>query len=397
MGFFSRARVITFVNAQVLGPDAAVASSLRIERGRVADLDVGPGSKDLVVDLDGAVVLPGLINAHDHLELNSFPRLKWRERYGSARDWIADFQPWFATEPALRAARPETLADRLLIGGIKNLLSGTTTVCHHNPLYPPLRRNFPVRVVTHYGFSHSLLIDGDSVGEAYRRTPRDWPWIIHAAEGTDAEAAAEAEKLERLGCLRSNTVLVHGLGLGARDRRTVIDSGGALVWCPTSNAFLFGATADVRDFIDARRLALGTDSRLSGEGDLLVELKSASRTGQASACELVRAVTSDAASILRLAAAGRLARGVPADLVVVPPLRRHPFESLLAADRSDLRLTMIGGRPVVGDRMLAPVFAAAGVPAAPIRVDGAPKLLARALAERLARSTFGEPGLEVEP
>ena len=35
----------------------------------------------VVVDLDEAVVLPGLINAHDHLELNSFPRLKWRPRY----------------------------------------------------------------------------------------------------------------------------------------------------------------------------------------------------------------------------------------------------------------------------------------------------------------------------
>ena len=52
--------------------------------------------------------------------------------------------------------------------------------------------------------------------------------------------------------------------------------------------------------------ALGTDSRLSGEGDLLDELRAAHATRQVSARSLVFAVTAGAAAILRLPSAGRL-------------------------------------------------------------------------------------------
>ena len=74
-----------------------------------------PQRGDLVVDLDEAVVLPGLINAHDHLELNSFPRLKWRPQYANVREWIADFQPRFASDPAL-GGRPTRHARRSRVG-----------------------------------------------------------------------------------------------------------------------------------------------------------------------------------------------------------------------------------------------------------------------------------------
>lgn len=393
MRFPARPRPITFVNARVVGPDGEIASSLRVERGRVADLDAPPRSRDVVVDLSGAPVLPGLINAHDHLELNNFPRLKWRDHYTNVREWIADFQPRFRTDPALIAATSCPLGDRLLAGGLKNLLSGVTTVCHHNPLYPQLRRDFPVRVVTRYGFSHSLLIDGAAVRTSYRRTPHDWPWIIHAAEGTDGEAAGELAQLDRMGCLASNTILVHGVGLRAEDHRRLIDAGGALVWCPASNAFLLGATAEVHEFARAGRLALGSDSRLSGARDLLAELRVAREDGKLTGRELVRMMTSSAAAILRLPHAGRIAPGLPADVTIFPPVCRDLFDSVLAATRSDLRLTMIAGRPLVGDLEMAPVFAAAYTRTRAVRVDSRDKLIARAIADRVRRSSISEPGL----
>ncbi len=388
-------RPITFVNAQVLGPDGVIASSLRIERERIAALDIAPPSADLVLDLDGAIVTPGLINAHDHLELNNFPRLKWRERYANARDWIADFQPRFDSDPALSLPRSAPLQDRLLIGGLKNLLSGVTTVCHHNPLYPPLRRGFPTRVVKRYGFSHSLLIDGDVVVRDYRRTPTDWPWMIHLAEGTDAEAAVELDRLERLGCLGSNTIVVHGVGFRPEDRHRLIERGGGLIWCPSSNGFTLGATADVRDLARARKVALGSDSRLSGARDLLEELCVAHSTGQATAFGLFRMVTLDAARLLRLPDAGRIAPGLPADLAIFPSADGDPFNSLVTARRSDLRLVMIAGRPVVGDPDMELVFAAARIGAERTRVDGFAKHMARSIVERLRRSRIGESGLEI--
>ena len=347
-------------------------------------------------DLGGALVLPGLINAHDHLELNNFPRLKWRERYANAAEWIADFQPRFEAEAALAAPRAVPLADRLLVGGLKSLLSGATTVCHHNPLHGPLRGNFPVRVVTRYRFSHSLHVDGEAAAaRAYRRTPRGWPWIIHAAEGADEAAAAELARLDRLGCLGPNTVLVHGVGLRPEDRRRLGESGGSLIWCPSSNLFTLGQTAEVRELAEAGRVALGSDSRLSGVRDLLEELQAARATGQLDAAGLLRLVTTDAAAILRLPHAGRLAAGGPADLIVLPDGPGQAAERLLTLTRAALRLVMIGGRPGYADPDFAPLFALAGVRAEPVRVDGRPKLLAGWIVDGLRRSSIAEAGLEL--
>ena len=239
------------------------------------------------------------------------------------------------------------LNDRLLLGGIKNLVSGATTVCHHNPLHPALRRRtFPVRVAQHFGWSHSLQVDGaEAVARAYRATPGGWPWIIHAAEGTDAEAAGELGRLEVLGCLGANTVLVHGVGLSADDRAHLAAQGGGLIWCPSSNLFMLGATAKVGALSQAGRVALGSDSRLSGERDLLAELQCAAQTGQVSAAGLFDMVTTRAAALLRLPFAGRLEPGLPADLVVLPARQADPFDNLIAADRSALSLVMIGVSP----------------------------------------------------
>jgi cytosine/adenosine deaminase-related metal-dependent hydrolase len=364
----------------------------------VAGLDGPPGQGDRVFDLGGAILLPGLINAHDHLELNNFPRLKWRERYANAREWIADFQPRFETDPALALPRAVALRDRLLIGGLKNLLSGVTTVCHHNPLHRPLRRGFPVRVVTRYRYSHSIHIDGEArVSREYRRTPKDWPWIIHAAEGTDAAAGAEFDGLLRLGCLGPNTLLVHGVGLQPEQRASLAEQGGGLIWCPSSNLFTLGQTAEVSELVQARKAALGSDSRLSGERDLLAEIKAAARTGQVEARTLARMATVDAAAVLRLPEAGRLDPGCPADLVVLPPAKGDAFSSLLAAERSALRLVMIGGRALYGDLDLWPLFIASGVRPEPVWVDGREKLLADWIVTRLRRATIGEPGLKLDP
>ncbi len=41
------------------------------------------------LDLDGLQILPGLINAHDHLEFALFPRLG-RRIYSNATEWARD-------------------------------------------------------------------------------------------------------------------------------------------------------------------------------------------------------------------------------------------------------------------------------------------------------------------
>src|SRR5205814_7317251 len=119
-----RQRPVTFMNARVLGADGVIADSLRVDRRRVEALGAPPRRGDLAVDLDGARVLPGLINAHDHLELNNFGRLKWRECYPNVADWIADFRPHFAAVSALTGPLVVPLSDRLWLARLKHLRTG---------------------------------------------------------------------------------------------------------------------------------------------------------------------------------------------------------------------------------------------------------------------------------
>jgi cytosine/adenosine deaminase-related metal-dependent hydrolase len=386
---------LTFVNARVLAAGGRLARTIRIKGDRVDGIDVAPDKGDVVLDLEDSFVFPGLINAHDHLELNSQPRLKWRDRYDNASEWFADFQPRFESDPALAVTRPATLDDRVWVGGLKNLLSGVTTVCHHNPMHRVLRKRFPIRVVEEFGYSHSLHIDGERVARSHQQTPRQWPWMIHAAEGLDQAAQSELGTLDRLGCLAANTVLIHGVAFCSAASEQVIAAGAGLVWCPSSNKFLFNRTADVRAFDDADRLALGSDSRLSGEGDLLDELKAAHATRQLSSEGLARTVTTGAARLLRLDDRGRLVTGATADLVVLRPLAPCPYDSLVSATRSDVRLTMIGGKACLGEPSLAKAFTAAGVASLPAHVDGAARIVASWIGKRVAQMQLREPGFEV--
>lgn len=391
-------KAIFFHNVTVLGAEGPLGASLRIAGSRISAIDAIPEKSDVLIDCGGGLLIPGLINAHDHLELNHFKRLKYRERYTHSLQWFEDIESRFETDPDLINPRSEPLEDRLWIGLIKNLLSGVTTVCHHNPYYRELECNIPVRVVKEYGFGHSLF-RGNDPAVSYQNTPADEPWIIHLAEGVDQNAGEEFEKLESIGALGQNTVLVHGIGLNEKQRQKLIEYGGGLVWCPGSNDFLFGRTADVKALSQAGKLALGSDSRLTGEFDLLTELKVAAACRQLTGQSLFRTVTVDSARILRLrqGGMGKIIPGGSADLVLLPgPLHDDLFSALIGLERSQLELIVRDGNPVVGSTRMKSVFNAANIRFAPVVVDGIEKIMDRNVATRLIHSRVKEPGLTIE-
>jgi cytosine/adenosine deaminase-related metal-dependent hydrolase len=399
-------RAISLVNAAVV-LEGGVASSLRF-RSRVLSIDDPPARGDAVIDLEGAFVLPGLINAHDHLELNHFGALKARERYANAAEWIDDLRPVIRTDRHVRRNVAYPLRDRLFIGGLKNLLSGATTVAHHNPLYHGIWRAVPVRVVRRFGWAHSLWMEKQPVGangepggdvrERWRRTPGNRPFIVHAAEGIDGRAAEEIERLQALGCISPNTVLVHGVALTAAAWQGVVGRGASLVWCPRSNDFLFGRTAPVRALLDAApasrgRICLGTDSRITGSRDLLDELRHAHAVGAVGADELLHMVTCAPAAALRLSGAGTLRRGGPADLIVIPRLAASATAALVTAHRRNVQLVVVGGRPLFGEQRFQAAFDARRVGTAAIRVDGADRVAEARLAARIRSCAIQEPGV----
>ena len=378
---------VTFVNAAIGGADRA---TLRVQGSRIAGINVSPARSDYVVDLQGDRLLPGLINAHDHLQLNGTPRPDYRHLFRNASEWIADINSRAAADPAFKSGVAAPRRQRALAGGLKNLLSGVTTVAHHDPCEPDLLgEEFPTRVMASYGWAHSLFIDGEPrVRASYEATPATQPWMIHAGEGVDAAAAGEFARLRELGCLGANTLLVHGVALAQTHRDMLADAGGALIWCPSSNLRLFGRAAEVSGLLERGRVALGTDSRLTGAADLLEELRVARECADVDEPTLERIVTSDSARLLRLQMTGVLAPGAIADLLVLPA-----GAGLADVRRGDVRLVVLAGRARYGD----PCYAAMLGPAAEwagVLVDGRAKCMQAQLTALLAGARVNEPGVE---
>ena len=313
---------------------------LRITRGLIKEIGKGlaPGFRERVIDLRDCLALPGLVNAHDHLDFNLLP-IPGHPPYSNFIDYAQEiYRP---DEPPVCAMLRVPLRARLQWGGYKNLLSGVTSVCHHNAHHRSLGKNFPIRVVK-TPWSHSLSYSTGPVGD-FRRA-RGKPFIIHAAEGTDSKARSEIKELDRLGMLESNTIIVHGVAVREQEIGALERAGSALIWCPTSNMNLFGHTAPIEQLSGRVPLALATDSILTGSTTLFDEIRAAHATGLAGPDEILRMVTSCPAAILRLpAGAGSLRAGTAADLIVLPDLRDRPSDTLLCSHPQDLNLVMIGG------------------------------------------------------
>ncbi len=181
---------LCFHNVTVLGADGPLGTSLRISGKHITAIDGPPEKGDFLFDCRGGLLIPGLINAHDHLEFNNFKRLKYRDRYTHSLQWFEDIESNLDCDPELTGPRSQPLVDRLWVGLMKNLLSGVTTVCHHNPLYRELESDIPIQVVKEYGFGHSLF-RGEDPAASYKSSGIHEPWIIHLAEGVDQTANEE--------------------------------------------------------------------------------------------------------------------------------------------------------------------------------------------------------------
>jgi cytosine/adenosine deaminase-related metal-dependent hydrolase len=365
--------------ARALMPGGPSPAALTVRDGR---LTAEPGRADAHIDLRGHVILPGLINAHEHLQVNAIPPLPQTKPFPNSYAWIDAFQKHFA-DPEVAAALQVPKAKRLRHGALKNLLAGVTCVAHHDPWHPELdAADFPVALLRDFGWSYALGWPGygPPVRESFAATPAEHPWMLHLAEGTDAVAQAELLELERLGGLAANSVLIHGVGLAKHDIELIIERDAAVVWCPSSNLTLLGHTLDPRRLCEAGRLTLGSDSRLSGARDLLEELRVAASHGLSSSQALELATTA-AARILRLPSRGSLSMGRPADFIVVRDRGGEPADSLVGRARGELRAVVRGGRPRIADPDFADWFAIAGVDAVPVTLDGYPKLMAADLAD----------------
>jgi cytosine/adenosine deaminase-related metal-dependent hydrolase len=293
------------------------------------------GGFDIVVDCPDADVRPGLINAHDHLHRNHYGRLG-AGPYANAYRWAEDVQLRFSRR--IGRGRRVPRREALLAGAWKNLFAGVTTVVHHDAWEPDFDAAFPIRVVR--------IESADSLGMTeHVDAPPTGPFCLHLAEGVDSIAANEIDVLDRRGLLNPSLIAVHGTGIEGSGIERFRRSGAALVWCPTSNRFLFGRTVSQGLLDSASDLMLGSDSLLTGEGDLLDEIQAARAYRMVDDTRLEDAVGRVSARRLGVAEPS-LDPGSRADLVLVG-------KPISEARNIDVSLTVVAGIPRVASRDVA--------------------------------------------
>jgi cytosine/adenosine deaminase-related metal-dependent hydrolase len=378
---------LELLRARILFADKDCEEGLGIIDGRVvSQAEIRARADRLLVDLEGRVLLPGLLNGHDHLDFSALPPLG-RPPYGNVREWARDVDA-AAGAPAA-AALSVPLADRLFLGGLRNLLSGATAVAHHSAFHRSMaRKDFPVRVLAKYEFAPSAAFTHE-LRKTYRTTDRRIPWMVHAGEGTDEISRLDIDTLAEQNVLRQNTVVVHGIAFGAEEVLRMAAARASLVWCPESNRRLYGATADVARFVAADvKVGLGSDSPISGVRDPLSNLAAARLEAAFSDEALLRLATHGTSEAARLPLGG-VTPGSIGDLLVV-----SSREALLAGRRSAVALVLVGGRPLYGEPGL---MMTAQPNAAPLRVEGAERSLEPEIGRRAAGIFKRHPTLRRVP
>lgn len=318
-----------------------ISGDVRISKGIISGIGKNLSSKkgELVGSFQNHFLYPGLINAHDHLEMNLYPKLG-TPPYNNYVEWAKDiYKP---DQSPLREIEKLNIEDRLLWGGLKNMIAGVTTVIHHNPWHRVLgKRQFPVKVVK-ITWAHSLALEKKLQTKIPKQNNE--PFVIHAGEGIDQFAFSEIPTLNDLSLLKKNTVLIHAIALRDQDIETITNNQSSVVWCPASNLFMFNQTAPIHKLKHRIRVALGSDSTLTGSPTLLHEMQLASKTNYAAVNEIYEMVTRIPAQIFNLSNP-QIVPGQPADLFITPVKHEDYFENLINIQPADISLVLVNGIP----------------------------------------------------
>jgi cytosine/adenosine deaminase-related metal-dependent hydrolase len=355
------------------------------------------GARRPDLDLGDAAVLPGLVNAHTHLDLSGF---------AAPIPFTGEFTDWLRTVIGSRRSRtPEEVQNDIQAGVAECLRGGVTLVgdIAGQGLSWAALANASLRAVVFYEL---LGLPSARASRAWwdllrwRREHQDTPTcrrgasphapysanlsLLRAAAWNGfplavhlAETAAERELLEghsgpfvpflqELGVwdpsgLAKNydeilwrssrapsIVFAHGNYLPAESR---IPEHSAVVYCPRTHAHFRHPPHPIADFL-ARgvRVALGTDSRASNPDlDLLAEARFLHHLRSELAGEtILRTATLSGAEALGWAdQTGSLTPGKSADLVVLPlpagPDGGDPHRLVLESDRPVRRVLFRGG------------------------------------------------------
>ncbi|MBM7479156.1 hypothetical protein ACFP63_01345 [Oerskovia jenensis] len=317
-----------------------------------------------VVDVGTSLVLPGLIDLHNHLAYDTLPL--WVEPSQTVP--FAHHDSWpraktYAASTTWPAYAFITASPQELLAYVetKAIVGGTTSVQGSPPMNRP-RDGWLVREIDDESFGTGdrtmvltsvLTAKPTDLADRANRMRAGSLFVYHCAEGQPGSLVArEYTDAEAAGCLQPRFVAVHATAVDAAGFARWTNPG-AVVWSPFSNLWLYGVTTDV----PAARAAgldvcLGADWAPSGSKNVLGELKAARLAADHAGWDLddealVRMATCVPGDVLARAwgrQTGRLQSGALADVLVLHAERgADPFATVVAATEEDVDLVVIDG------------------------------------------------------
>ena len=357
-----------------------------------------------VVCLD--LVLPGLIDPHNHMSYNTLPR--WQHAgptFANRGQWngpVGDemydalFEP---TDPI--AARYAEM--RLLMAGTTSVhKSQAPDACLDGVRNLDRAENGNDLGYGNDDFTECVFPLRDNCSDAPDYTTGrgipDRRYVAHVSEGYDDASRREFDDFVEAGQLGEKTTIIHCVSCDGPQLTQIRGAGAAIVWSPQSNIELYGRTTDVPTALRMGiPVAIGPDWTPSGTMNQLAEMKCAAQVsdrhfgGALDGRQILRMVTRDAAKAMGIEdLVGTLEVGKVADVLALRGDRTRPYDSILAAGNADVQLVMIGAVGHFGETSALDANIALNTLCEPIEVCGQTKSVCARTQEGAANTS--EPG-----
>ncbi|HKI79501.1 MAG TPA: amidohydrolase family protein [Ignavibacteriaceae bacterium] len=339
-------------NVKIIGRNE-IKSSIVIEGGRIKNILPADNTKlnntNEEIRFNEAIAFPGLINSHDHLEFNLFPRLR-NKIYNNYVEWGKDIH--IQNKEIINRVKNINYKIRFKWGLYKNLICGVTTVVHHGNGKVIQDEDLP-GVYSKYNYLHSIMTEKNW---AYKLNTifNGKPFVIHIGEGRNGISLEEIEKLIRWNVFSKKLIGIHAVSMNERQAGKFK----AIVWCPDSNIFLYNKTADIKSLKSNTEIIFGTDSNVSADWNIWNHLRLARQFNQLDDLELFNAVTSLPAKVWNIQPKGEIQKNCVADIVIAENKSTSPIDSFFAIDPEKILLVIKNGLPLLVDERLVncPLF-----------------------------------------
>ena len=364
-----------------------------------------------VIDARGALILPGLINAHTHMSMSLFRGLAddlalddWLHKYifpAESRYVTPEFVTWSTRLSLLEMLRggtttvadmyyfEEEVAEATKAAGMRGILAETLigfpspdnktsaaalaytasflTHWQGDPLITPAVAPHSI-----YTCPEPLLKQAAALASSHHA-----PLLIHMAEAPFEIEQSRREHglttvqyLARIGVLGPNVLGAHCIWLDQADIETLAHYGAGCSYNPSSNMKTAAGLMPAQELLSAGvGVGIGTDGAASNNNqDMFEEMNLAAKQQKfarmdpkaLSALQVVEMATITGARALHLERQiGSLEAGKKADLIVVDTTAPHatPMYNVYSAivyalKSSDVRTTIVGGKAVMEDRRM---------------------------------------------